>query len=304
MKKSHKKWWVILACLLIAVMMVCVTKPAFAMDVGNSFSGGGGGSSSGGSFSSGGSYSSGGGSFDGLGLFLLLSHPSGIIGLIIIVALFLLIGKSKAKNSGTGTNIPYANQFSGNSGINEDAVITKIQNIDPDFSAENFKSYASEVYLSVQEAWEKREWQTVRPFESNNLFNVHNRQLQEYIDQQKTDHLDMQNVRDVLLAEFRVDGSREILTVKLDASLLDYVTDDNTGKVLEGSKTVFQHRSYCLEFIRAAGVKTNAKKDMTVTNCPNCGAPTQVTSSGMCEYCKSVITTGDFGWVLNKYAKW
>ena len=51
-------------------------------------------------------------------------------------------------------------------------------------------------------------------------------------------------------------------------------------------------------------MKTAAEKDLQITNCPNCGAPTQVTSSGECEYCHSVITNGDFGWVLNQYMAW
>ena len=34
-------------------------------------------------------------------------------------------------------------------------------------------------------------------------------------------------------------------------------------------------------------------------NCPNCGAPTQITSAGKCEYCGSVITTGEYSWVLS-----
>ncbi len=76
------------------------------------------------------------------------------------------------------------------------------------------------------------------------------------------------------------------------------------GEVLEGSKTQYQHRFYYLEFIRSAGVKTAAEKDLQITNCPNCGAPTQVTSRGECEYCHSVITNGDFGWVLNQYMAW
>ena len=57
---------------------------------------------------------------------------------------------------------------------------------------------------------------------------------------------------------------------------------------------------YRLTFMRKAGVKTkegtNAK---STTNCPNCGAPTQITSAGKCEYCNSVITTGEHDWVLS-----
>ena len=143
-----------------------------------------------------------------------------------------------------------------------------------------------------------------RPFESNSLFNTHSRQIQEYIDGHKTNHLDMQNVRSVTIADFHQDGAREVLSVKLEASLLDYITDDESGEVLEGCKTRHEHRFYYLEFIRSAGVKTKAQEELQITNCPNCGAPTQVTSSGECEYCHSVITNGDFGWVLNQYMAW
>ena len=83
-----------------------------------------------------------------------------------------------------------------------------------------------------------------------------------------------------------------------------YSINAESGEVLEGSKTQYQHRFYYLESIRSAGVKTAAEKDLQITNCPNCGAPTQVTSSGECEYCHSVITNGDFGWVLNQYMAW
>ena len=39
--------------------------------------------------------------------------------------------------------------------------------------------------------------------------------------------------------------------------------------------------------------------DTNTTNCPNCGAPTKITSSGKCEYCGSIITTGEHDWVLS-----
>ena len=32
--------------------------------------------------------------------------------------------------------------------------------------------------------------------------------------------------------------------------------------------------------------------------CPNCGAPTEITSSGQCPYCGSVVTNGEHDWVL------
>lgn len=290
----RRRYW-FFAFMIVAIVF-CLPLIVQA-DVGNSFSGG----SSGGAYSGGSSYSGG----SGLGGLVFLGGGSSLSTVIIVLVVFALYSYMKAKNGGGMQSAPHPYRVSAPHRIcDEAAAIAGVQAVDPDFSAESFKTFASEVYLALQEAWEERDWKKVRPFESNALFNVHNRQLQEYIDQHKTNHLDMQNVREVTIAEFRKDGAHEVLVVRLEASLIDYVSDDETGRVLEGSKTKYQHRFYYLEFIRTAGVKTQVQGERTVTNCPNCGAPTEVTSSGECAYCHSIITNGDFGWVLNKYMAW
>ena len=49
---------------------------------------------------------------------------------------------------------------------------------------------------------------------------------------------------------------------------------------------------------RTKGTKTQVEDEIKTTNCPNCGAPTKITSAGRCEYCDSIILTGEHGWVL------
>lgn len=294
---KNRKTVTLLAAVAFVVLFCALWMSPVHADVGNSFSGG----SSGGSHSSGGSYGGSGGSGSLNGIFFLFGSPTGIVVLVIIVIVMIL--RARTGNSGGGRT--YANPgIQPNQGVHEEEAIASVKADDPAFSADNFKAYASEVWLTLQEAWEDKQWQKVRPFESNALFNVHNRQLQEYIDRKKTNFMEMQNIRELHIARYRKDEEVEVLSVKLDASLLDYVVDDETGRVIEGSKTEYVYRSYQLEFIRKLGVKTIEKEGTSVTNCPNCGAPTQVTSSGQCEYCKSVITKGDYGWVLNKYAPW
>lgn len=281
----NKKTKIILGMLMSMLIVTSLSMNVLA-DVGNSFSGGGGSSSGGFSFGGGG------------GLFVFGGSP---MVMIIIVVIYLILRAYGQNKGGNSSNQQYQQP---SSMMDETTVVSSIQAADPDFSAEKFKAFVAEVYITLQEAWEKKDWTGVRPFESDTLFNMHNRQLQEYIDQKKTPHLDMQNVQDVKLAEYHVDGQSEVLVVRLHASLIDYTTDDETGKILEGNKTTMQNRYYRLEFIRANGVKTDVNKDLKTTNCPNCGAPTKVTSSGQCEYCGSVITNGKYGWVLNVYAAW
>ena len=101
------------------------------------------------------------------------------------------------------------------------------------------------------------------------------------------------------LHEFRQDGDKEVLVVWLNAIMRDYVIDDATKKVLESDPNRDWFMKYEMVFNRKAGLKTEAgKKGTSITNCPNCGAPTEVTSAGQCTYCGSVITNGEHDWVL------
>lgn len=190
-----------------------------------------------------------------------------------------------------------------NTVIKEEDVIDKIKQDDPNFSEANFKEYVELAYVSLQEAWQAKDWKNIRPFESNELFNMHQRQLQEYIDKKKTNYLERKGIQSITLAEYHADGVYEVLVVRLNASLLDYTMDDATDKILEGSKHLIHNRSYRLEFIRKVGVKT-IQDTQDMKNCPNCGASAYITSSGECEYCHSLITSGEYGWVLNKYGAW
>lgn len=284
----------LLTCLVLLIAVVCcvsVCTSFVSADVGNSFSGGGSSSSSGSHGSSGGS---------GLFALLLTGGPSDIIVLLIVFGILYYASKHKPEPKFVPTSDFKTAYF------NENEVVNQIQKIDPNFSTEQFKTFVSESYLTLQEAWEKRSWSIVRPIETNVLFQVHQRQLQEYIDQGLTDHLDRQNIRSVGIASFKQEGGFDVVVVKLDASLLDYVTRDSDGKIIEGSDTVFQNRSYRLEFVRTSGVMTQAieESDTGAHNCPNCGAPIEVSAAGECAYCHTVITTGEFGWVLNKFAAW
>lgn len=297
MKIKNKKIFWVLGLTLTIVLLFTTNLHA---EVGNTGGFGGGGSGgSGGGWSGGGSYGGGGG---GSSFFMFPFFGGGIWQIIIflVIALFLYQMR-KGKVQGTSSH-PYQRQ---QTSVDEASAIAKVQAIDPNFSAEKFRGWVGELYVTLQEAWEAKNWHTVRPFESNALFNMHNKQMEEYIAKQITNKLDNQEVRDVKIADFRVDGDQEVLTVQVHAFCTDYTVDDTTGKVLSGNPNRLEERYYRFEFIRKAGVKTKVEADGLVpTNCPNCGAPTKVTSSGECEYCGSVITRGDYGWVLNVFKAW
>ncbi len=190
---------------------------------------------------------------------------------------------------------------SGVDGVNTDTkgISEQIRTTDPNFSEEKFLSWVRDVFVKIQQAWTARDWKVIRPFESNELFEQHNAQLQEYINNNRINMIERISVESAELMSHRVDGDKEIIEVYLKAVMKDYIIDATTKAVVEGNKDTDWHMKYKLTFARKNGVKTHlGTSNKSTTNCPNCGAPTEITSAGQCEYCGSVITTGEHDWVL------
>ncbi len=187
-----------------------------------------------------------------------------------------------------------------NLNVDEDGIVNEIRQVDENFSIEEFKSWARDLFIKLQDSWTKRDWSVIRCFETNQLFEQHSTQLQGYIDNKQINVLEGVAVNWVKLLKFEQSGDKEILSVVLSSKMIDYIIDEETKELIKGDKNTVIINAYKLTFIRKKGVKTNLGEDtVNTTNCPNCGAPTKITSSGQCEYCGSVITTGEYNWVLS-----
>ena len=254
-------------------------------------------------------YNSGGGGFDGgdfdigvlIGWLINLFIESPVLGLIAVVIVIIIYRMKKKKSNDPSTiNKNVNNQADSEVTMDYTGVVAdEIRAIDPDFSSDKFIGFAREVFMKIQEAWTTKDWRPIRPFESETLFNQHKQQLDEYIRLGKTNIVEKIAIKHCSLHSFRKDGDKEVLTVWLNAVMRDYVIDDKTKNVLESDPNRDWYMKYEMVFNRKAGLKTDpGKKGNTITNCPNCGAPTEITSSGQCAYCGSVITNGEHDWVL------
>ncbi len=237
-------------------------------------------------------------------LFEMFGPLPGIILCIILLIVFGYLKKTgKLKNIQNSINSTITSNYSESFNQIVDNTISvseQIRQIDPEFSSDNFLAWTREVFLKIQQAWTDRNWKVIRPFESNELFNIHNSQLNEYIKNHKINVVEKINISNATLREFRQDGDKEVLVVELHAVMRDYVIDEKTKKVLESNPNKDWYMKYLMTFNRKKGVLTKeGTSNKSTTNCPNCGAPTEITSSGQCEYCDSVITTGEHDWVLS-----
>lgn len=295
----------VLAILLLALFSIAMLTSVgvcaintHPLDVGNynDYGGGGGG---------GGDYGGGGGGYDygGGGNYYYDSDSSdgdgGGLGLgfsvfvVIVIIIISIVASSKKSNIGKPTNggiVPADHDLQ---------IVPAIQSIDPNFSRDGFIAWSKETFITLQQAWTARDWSAIRPFEKEELFRQHELQLQEYINNGKINIIERINIRQAFLHLYVRDEQYEYLTVYMSTRMVDYIIDEKTRAVLKGDPNIDCYMDYLLTFMRKTGVKTkDANGTIDSKSCPHCGAPLQITSAGKCEYCNSIVTTGEFDWVL------
>ncbi len=238
---------------------------------------------------------------------LLLGNNVGR-GFLLILIVYFIVRAIKNKKNYTGPirprNIPYSAYRTPNTpvvDVNQSHICAeRIKQIDPNFSEEKMLAWAKDLFVKLQNAWTARDWEPMRPFETQSLFEQHKSQVQGYINTNRINVMDRIAVNYALLYKFRQEGDRDILEIALKSTMKDYIINATTKELLEGSKTQDRTTVYKMTFERKTGILTQeGTAEIQTTNCPNCGAPTQITSAGKCEYCGSVITTGNNTWVLS-----
>jgi len=165
----------------------------------------------------------------------------------------------------------------------------------PDFSLTEFEGKVREIFMAINQAWNDRDWARARPYETDALFRTHRYWIDDYLRKGQINRLDQIQLTRVVLSNIVLDAFYESITVRLFASMTDCTIDANTGQVLFGDAKRPRAFTEYWTFIRRVGHKS-AKS----SGCPSCGAPLdRVNQAGVCEYCDSLITKGDFGWVLS-----
>lgn len=293
--RKHRK--VLLICIACLVLCSFVYVNVADAAVGHSVSHSGSSSSSRSSSSS----SSGGGFFTGLLIGSLLSHPS-LLGVIIVIVIIMYFVMRKR---GGGVDEEYYEEPYQETAATRDpsylrSALADLRSRDPNFSEDLFISRVNNMFIQLQEAWQAKEWKKVRPFESDELFNTHARQLQELIDSRTTNVVDDIGILRTEITDYHDNGPTESLDVYMRVRLKDYITNDETGKVIEGDPNREIFMEYELVMSRRKGVVTRLAENTMVTTCPNCGANVSINASGECEYCNSVVSNGDFDWVLSR----
>lgn len=293
-KEKYK--WLAIGVVILALLMLL---PMLTFgDVGNNVnrSSGGSGSGYGGSSRT--------NSFE---IFYLISLilRLGPVGWIIIIVLAVLYfkfvrGNNSLMGNQTGAGRGYINEGAMNKGydINRESVNQLIE-ADPEFSEQMFISQVTNMFMRLQLAWMNKKWEEARPFESDALFNMHNMQLSQYIANKTTNKIDDICILNTEIENYRKINDYDYVDVIISARFIDYIVNDETGALVKGNNRQPVHMTYRWKLMRKQGIKsTYAHIDATA--CPNCGANISINQAGKCEYCSSIVTRGDYDWILSE----
>ncbi|HBB95310.1 MAG TPA: hypothetical protein DC054_07945 [Blastocatellia bacterium] len=190
-----------------------------------------------------------------------------------------------------GTNYPTITQ------PNFPAVRVAFEQNNPSFSWGDFQARARMIFNELQTAWSTLKWERARPFETDNIFQMHRYWIEAYQRQGLRNALDQCQITAMQPTRIKVDAFYNAITLRIFAQGYDY-TVSQSGQVVAGSNKNLRKWSEYWTFVRHSKAKpAAARADL---NCPNCGAPLKVNATGICEFCGGKITSGEFDWVLSK----
>lgn len=176
-----------------------------------------------------------------------------------------------------------------------------IKKNDAAFNGAEFLMFSNRVFREIEAAWCAKNLEPVREYLHTNLYNATNKQIEQIIARGITYHYENITLETAYLNSYARDKQFEYLTVYLGASMIDYQTDAS-GNIVKGDKTTTWKQRYTMKYMRSVGVTTSGTDGQTHTgHCPNCGAPLELSASDTCEYCGSVITSGEHTWVLSDF---
>lgn len=117
------------------------------------------------------------------------SYSSGgsspLVSIITVIIIFIIAGAIASSNNKKSTKNRHIPSIYDEFDSSEENVERKIKAVDEMFNKEEFSAWTRSLFIKLQEAWTARDWSTIRVFETNELFEQHQKQLQDYIDRKQ-----------------------------------------------------------------------------------------------------------------------
>ncbi len=162
-----------------------------------------------------------------------------------------------------------------------------IKNIDSSINVEEFKRFAFESFMKLELSTTNHDLETIRKITTDELYNTTKMQLESSnITGNKNTKSNIKYLNSGIVG-INFENNIESVNVALMVSYDDLEIENGNKKVKNKIE-----REFIITFVRTLGTKEN--------KCPNCGSNLDNIASNKCEYCKSVIVSNSYGFVISK----
>lgn len=184
--------------------------------------------------------------------------------------------------------------------------LSNLQATDEYFDEDRFLIFVKNVFIKLQKVWSNQDIAGIESLEKGELFQEHLQKIEQFKKENQKNVIDEITVHSVNIHSYEIKDGIEKITVLLNASMINYVIDEATSKVLEGLTDLKANITYEMIFERKKGIKTEKDLDRQKRNfelkeetCPTCGAKLDPKLYGWCEYCMGLSKKSDTTWVLS-----
>jgi len=174
----------------------------------------------------------------------------------------------------------------------------KLLGQDPNFSEQVFLDKVQTAFFLVQKAWTQRNQDLARAVMSEALYRRHKMQTDELLQKGRTNVLENIVIGGTQIVKIASENDYDAITVRIRASMSDYMVEDKTGQMVDGHKEPKPFTEYWT-FVRRYDKKTQKPSEAKAYICQNCGAPLEINESGKCSYCGTLSTAAAFDWVVD-----
>ncbi len=290
----------LILCTVLLLSFTIRSKADFGGYSGNSdysYSGG----SSGGSYSGGGS-SWGGSSYGGNSYYYGSGSGSGgdfsvmelLIWAVVIIYIFV-------KVSGRMQSRRHDDQNIGN-GNAEDSIkgqpISGYTSLDPAFDAAALSERIGNLYVQMQNDWQKKDIEELRPYFTDAFFNQMNRGLEDLKRRKYTNYVENVTVMSADPQTYYQAGGFDHILVLVNTRIVDYTLDDTSGELVSGDRKREKFMMYEYDLQRKTGTLTKKQPELKSVVCPHCGAPLSINTTAKCPYCGSIVTVENEDWAI------
>ena len=179
----------------------------------------------------------------------------------------------------------------------KEKAIESIKGRDPAFDINILLKRVENGFLKLQEAWSNQDLRPIRPFVSDAVYTRFSTQIAQQKEEGWRNVMENVRIKNSIVASAQSDKWFDTIHIRFEAEASDYRISLIDRKIINGTKKVAPFVEYW-SFLRRPGVHTSQSPGLWEGNCPRCGAQLKISAMSRCEFCQSIINSGEYDWVL------